>query len=329
MDFVKAIEHLNFYDENYHVIRHSIKTKRIKNKDKKYIGDKKQRKCRFCGKTKEGTTFKKVAHAIPELIGNKVLISFEECDQCNKIFSKLENELANYLALERSTSGIKGKVGVPTYKNNKGLIINHSKERINRMLVSDLLASGNVIESDADKSFTIKAERKPYIPIAVYKCFAKMALSIMPSDYLPYFKNTLNWIREENHSKQNMLKCIMFEQFVSTLRPSDRIDMAVFLKKQESHEKTMFCVFFISIGYYCYQIYLPFAIENEKKLMKEELSYKLFPCVHTFLLPESNITIKQIDLSSSNQVKGETISITYTYEKKEFIDNAEIMSKFK
>jgi len=332
MDLATALNHLEFYDKNYHVIRHGIKTKRIRNKDKEYIGNKNQRKCRFCGKKKEETTFRKVAHAIPELIGNKVLISFEECDQCNAIFSKLENDLANYLALERSTSGIKGKVGVPTYKNNKGLKIKHSKESDNRILVNDILNSGNVIEDDVDKSFTIKAERKPYTPIAVYKCFAKMALSIMPPDYLPYFKNTLDWIREENHSKYNQSNCIMFEQFISTSRPSDQIDVMVFLKKQESHEKIMFCVFFISIGYYCYQIYLPYAtpysIDDEKNLTEVNLTYKLFPCKHVFLLPESNITINQIDLSSSDQVKGQKIDITYTYDKKEVITDTEIMSKF-
>lgn len=53
--------------ENYNKLSYKLKTENIKNKDKKFIGDKSRKKCRFCGKEKEETTFKKVAHFLSNL----------------------------------------------------------------------------------------------------------------------------------------------------------------------------------------------------------------------------------------------------------------------
>ncbi|GAF52381.1 hypothetical protein [Psychrobacter sp. JCM 18900] len=48
---------------------------------------KENRCCRFCNKTmRDGVTFKKVAHAIPEGLGNKNIILGDECDNCNEFF---------------------------------------------------------------------------------------------------------------------------------------------------------------------------------------------------------------------------------------------------
>lgn len=72
------------------------------------------RVCRFCGKTKAGgATFKKVAHAISEALGNKTLKCTEECDQCNARLADVEDNLSvGYLGIRRSILGIKGKGGV-------------------------------------------------------------------------------------------------------------------------------------------------------------------------------------------------------------------------
>ena len=53
--------------------------------------------CRFCGKKEPEVTFNKIAHAIPEMLGNKQYISLSECDTCNKKFSKYEDNLEGYL----------------------------------------------------------------------------------------------------------------------------------------------------------------------------------------------------------------------------------------
>ena len=64
----------------------------------KYINlkPKRERTCRFCGLSFPETTFKKEAHLIPEMLGNKTLLSDFECDKCNHYFGvTFENHLAN------------------------------------------------------------------------------------------------------------------------------------------------------------------------------------------------------------------------------------------
>ena len=44
--------------------------------------------CRFYGKYESQITFKTIAHAIPECLGNKTSICLDERGECNKFFSK-------------------------------------------------------------------------------------------------------------------------------------------------------------------------------------------------------------------------------------------------
>ncbi|MEK4735135.1 MULTISPECIES: HNH endonuclease [Bacillus] len=317
-----AKKHIEFYMENYNITTYKLKTENIRNEDKEFIGGKNKRKCRFCGKEKGKTTFRKIAHAIPELLGNKVLISYEECDECNKIFSKLENELANYLSFERSTTGIRGKTGIPVYKNKTGLRIEHEKEeeekKKRRIIIQDVINSGNIVEDSNDNSFTIKGERSPYVPLSVYKCFVKMALSIMPKHYLPYFWETFDWIREENYLLRDTPVCKIFEQFIPGPKRFIDIEMVLAIRKWESSEKTPFCIFIICFGNFSYQIYLPFAGPDcSDDVPEEKYKYLLFPSKYEMALPEGTIQTLLKDFSSGTKVKGQTIDITYTYDKKE------------
>lgn len=316
-------DYINFYMQNYHIYPMHLKDKNVENKDKRFIGNKEKRKCRFCGKEKGETTFKKVAHAIPELVGNKVLISFEECDECNEIFAGLENELANYIFFERSTGGIRGKKGIPKYKNKKGLSVEFDKETENRLIVQDLIDSGNMIEDETDNSFTLKAERPPFVPIAVYKCLVKMALSVMPLKYLPYFWVTFDWILEKEHLKQQGLVLKIFEQFIPGVKPFNGVEMYLALKREESEENTPFCVFSICIGNKCYQVYLPFAGPDTIEEEGREMVYKLFPSKYALALPEGTIQPILKDFSSNVKIRGQEMRVTYTYGSKNIISKNE------
>lgn len=46
--------------------------------------------------------FKKEADVIPAVLGNRIFFNYDECDICNELhFSLHENELANYLMMDR------------------------------------------------------------------------------------------------------------------------------------------------------------------------------------------------------------------------------------
>jgi Protein of unknown function (DUF2934)/HNH endonuclease len=70
-------------------------------------GAKQPRRCRFCDRTKQdGATFRKKAHVLPQALGNRLLVSAEECDTCNSpLGSNVETALCRFLSPYRIAGG--------------------------------------------------------------------------------------------------------------------------------------------------------------------------------------------------------------------------------
>src|SRR5258708_3564260 len=62
-------------------------------------------------------TFKSDAHTIPQLTGNRNLVSDFECDSCNSHFSVYESHLSAFLGLSKTLTTLKGQSGIPKYKS--------------------------------------------------------------------------------------------------------------------------------------------------------------------------------------------------------------------
>jgi hypothetical protein len=138
------------------------------------------------------------AHAIPEVIGNKSLFSYYECDDCNKrIFHRLDNHLANLLGLWRTFAQISGKSGIPSYKTKRGSRIdfhNHI-EGLGLGFLFNIYHNEPLVENNENvNELVISGIRQEYIPINVLKCLTKAAISIMPESELIHFQGTIKWI---------------------------------------------------------------------------------------------------------------------------------------
>jgi len=104
----------SFYDANYRLADSNIV---LRSTDKRRLGDRANRRCRFCGKEKPEVTFKQETHALPEAIGNKSLITYYESDACNQKFGReIDNEFGKWSKPLRTFYQIGGKDGVPTLK---------------------------------------------------------------------------------------------------------------------------------------------------------------------------------------------------------------------
>jgi hypothetical protein len=131
------------------------------------------RTCRFCGRSYPDTTFSNYSHLQPKLIGNRNMYSDFECDRCNGYFSSLENDLAYYLGISRSITGLNGNKNVPGFSARRL----HAKSRSfigNNILIiapEDYEREGNKI--------TIRYVKNPYVPANVFKALLKSALSIL------------------------------------------------------------------------------------------------------------------------------------------------------
>jgi hypothetical protein len=83
-----ALKALQFYAQNYTNLMF-----RGFGGNKQIILGSKPFKCRFCGGKPPERTFKKRAHAVSELLGNKVMKSLYECDTCNERFRNVSMTL--------------------------------------------------------------------------------------------------------------------------------------------------------------------------------------------------------------------------------------------
>ena len=239
-----------------------------------FIGNKDNRVCRYCEKVKPEVEFRNSAHAVPNLIGNRWLFALDECDTCNKLFNALtEDHLAKYLGSMRTISQISGKKGFPSYKSKDG------KSRI------DVSATGlefkhernsHLIENDLEnKKLFVRTHRQPYVPIAVYKSFVKMALAIMPLNELAKCQHLNRWIRSDIHEPLPFKPLTVLEQ--STSGPGSYRGLhLLLLRRRESVLDCPYIYFIVAFGNVLYQVFLPMH-EADHHLDGQNINTPIFP----------------------------------------------------
>lgn len=165
--------------------------------------DKTKRVCRFCGKKAPEVTFKSVGHAISEALGNKEIILNEECDDCNnKSGSKTEIDLIEYLRFYCVFYGIKGKEKIPEIKSPENLPVkedgkNFGLKNDNGIKLEYFQTDDKEkIEDGVPINLALRSD-KEIIAQNVYKTLCKYALSVIDSEHIPAFKETIKWINGE------------------------------------------------------------------------------------------------------------------------------------
>jgi hypothetical protein len=161
---------------------------------KKTIGelDKNRRICRFCGKKMPNVKFQNVSHAISEALGNKKIISNEECDTCNTKYGQgIEQDFTNYLKFYSAFFGVKGK-------ENK-LIKNIPGKNFD-LFNTDTIAINYYPKTDqevglSDDIFNKRFETHSKIKLqSIYKTLSKYIMNVVDRIEIPKFKETIDWI---------------------------------------------------------------------------------------------------------------------------------------
>jgi len=182
----------------------------VKSANKPNVNPKPQneRVCRFCGNSMNETSFKKVAHLIPEFLGNHCLVSDFECDQCNVKFGDFETNFANWIGVFRTVTGTKGKKNnVPKFITAQETVMaiwNREQEFVD-------ITSTNGIESNFDNGkLVLKYTRPGYIPIKVYKSFLKIALSTIEEKDVVQYQRAFKFISGNDDDK-------LFKEFAKVI----------------------------------------------------------------------------------------------------------------
>ncbi|MFP5270992.1 HNH endonuclease [Coleofasciculus sp.] len=300
---------IDFYQKNYLTLAeyHLSSGKKV------YFGDRKNRKCRFCGKNSGDTTFNMLAHALPEFIGNKTLISNDECDICNERFSRtIEDHFAKSLGLPRTLNQIRGKKGVPSFKD-KNLRIDHKLSEPNLILAPDQQDDRIVVLLEDTRQISLEAKSQPYVPIAIYKCLTKMAISIMPEPELLHFEEAKQWINMETHNSESLnypLKCYL--AFTDEVKPFDGNIHTFLLKRKNTTDPVPYMIYIVAFGTCFFQIVVPCPKLDHKD---KPISLEWFPLAPYTSYPYGEYKYEIRDLSSNEEVK-DTFEISWKYESK-------------
>lgn len=156
------------------------------------------RHCKFCGRIHPNISFKKDAHVIPAAFGNRRFFSYEECDECNDKGSVIENDLANFLTLERQLSFIPARQGTPKYRHpEKKSFMKSSIEK--HALHLHMFEGENELKiKKVDKNKReLSVQLPPYRLTSISKALGRMAIFISSHlENLP-IEQTLKWIQGE------------------------------------------------------------------------------------------------------------------------------------
>lgn len=178
----------------------------IENKDKKEIHGLKERgntRCIFCGMPFDHWRRKDVAHAISECVGNKKLINFCECYECNHLFGEIaENHLGKFIMPYRIINEVYGKGAyknvvkdMPVEKNLSYGTYRFEQKKNDSIFPSEIFDVRNMlIERNGTGRLTqiengvrLSIPRQNYEPQLVYVSLLKMAYTILPVNELEHY----------------------------------------------------------------------------------------------------------------------------------------------
>ena len=177
---IKMEKHLDKYDiKNFNLDKDS--------KIKIGEGKKEDRVCRFCKQKYPSVKFNSVAHTISEALGNKKLITNDECDECNSYFDKnIERDFIAYHGLFRTFFGIKNKDNQIPQMKGGNFSFSMSENREATLKLKD--------EFDLSQPIKLKTDNKIKMQ-NIYKALCKFALSAIDSKHLSNFDETIKWIK--------------------------------------------------------------------------------------------------------------------------------------
>lgn len=280
------------------------------NQKKRYLGGVLNKKCRYCNKDKKETTFRKVAHAIPSLIGNKTLIDNLECDNCNEHFgNNIEDSFAKYFHPHRLMNRIRGRK--PLKYRSGGLEITTSEDRGLNVTVSSTEEYGeptyNRVEHDLLK-FTL--ERPPYYPVAIYKTFVKIALALMPESERSKTSFLNDWLLF-NDQVPVIKEQKVFQWKIRGPSDPDTIRCMLCKAKPEFEKTNIRYILIFAFSSFQFQIPIP-STNNENFRIAMPLAPSLRPIEEYKEFGEPIIEI--VDFSSGELVKNQKVDVYFRAE---------------
>jgi hypothetical protein len=266
-----------------HVYEGSVK------ENKKEIDKVKNKVCRFCGKNSMQATFNKDAHILPKSLGSKNHLSSEECDNCNELFGKFENNLASYLGINRTLEPQSNNAKTPTFQSANGNVKIKNINGLIKIERGDL--TRDFTFDSSSREFKINMHTQKFTPVYVYNALFKIALAIMPAHELKDYDEALKYLQFEDYSIYPEMKSV----YITQCNLSYAYPFAIIYKRKSEIDNFEYPlhIFCLRVMGFMFQICFPLHKEN----MKQELNELTFLKAPLIILNEvgvHNITTKYV-----------------------------------
>lgn len=172
------------FDEWYRPVRHWFFAPDTSGHAKVEVGRRGERTCSIClrGRTSvPPATFEKVAHLVPEALGNRWLTTADECDACNERFgSDYEDDLGKMTLAARAMTGTRAKKGTAKLKPRRKSALGGGPRGgpVQIELHPDDPSVASRLEDD--NSLAIEADLQPFRPGRAAKALARVAWQALP-----------------------------------------------------------------------------------------------------------------------------------------------------
>ena len=308
--YSENIEHLQAFNNVYKLNIYYRPHTNNKNSLRKPVAE---RICRFCGKNSSETSFKTKTHIISELFGRNLGISDHECDTCNNFFSTFESDMANFLGLNRSINAL-GFQTPPTFLSGDGSI----KAKRNNFKGFDGIEikaiKDGAIQKKEKGNIEFLVTNNPYLPINIFKCLLKIALTVIPDEEVPKYDHCIKFIMHNedasnfsHHAKQIHVGLLGFHVSVPSVFIFKKRDL-------ESKLPTHWIKLYYQNSYI--QYYLPYYKDDKILLPGEEMSSPLCPpLIRAAEQPIGTAKrLQNVDLSSYEKTYGELKKLNLTFD---------------
>ena len=213
--------------------------------------------CRYCGTT-DARSFRHVAHAVPEALGNKWIETLDECDACNDIFSRYEDSLAKVIGPILTLGGTRGKRNAVRQTGRSGgvAVIRHDGAGKDRRL--SVFVQGTINDhvginpNTGELVFAVPVAPERFIPRHAYKALVKMGLGLLPLDELKNFDRLRRWVLGPN-DQETFADLVVGISF-GAVGNAPALAAATLLKRCEGTPDNPYMVFVVSAGSVCFQI---------------------------------------------------------------------------
>lgn len=230
--------------------------------------DKSKRVCRFCGRKMPEVTFDKVAHAIQEALGNKLLVCYEECDTCNHYLALTEDNFRYIMDFRRAIYHIprKGATKTPTVVGKTFIIKAGVKGDPQLYLMEEALPDAETRKHPFMMHLELKS---PINNERMYKALCKMVIDMLPSGELLHFENTIKWINSLGDWSPDALPSALLTVLPSIIY-KDQPVIDIFINNRTPKQSAPYCTAVVWLYDIAYMFIVPLVDVDGGKYKYDE-----------------------------------------------------------